>query len=331
MSNELKVSFYLKREGNSEKAEVNPYAVYPIIGKIIIGNSIAQFGSKLKIEERLWNVKSGRATGKSRAAVELNREINKINLSIHHHYKDILDRTGKVTATDVKNAFQGIATEQETLLRFFNELVREFHLRVGIDKGMTPRTVEGNVLVFRRVVRRALNKGMIRQDPFFNYVPTRVRPKRRWLSNEEIEKIMKTPISHKSTNFVRDMFILSFFTVVATLIEKAFKWFPIFKEMLRMERLCAAIGFTKDMIESLLTKKEVIQCSGRIYSEEHRRKFDIKNDIFKVEENPTDENKLVLTINRQPIGEWFKEQFDKLRQGLRKSEEEPRKSRGFRM
>ena len=44
-----------------------------------------------------------------------------------------------------------------------------------------------------------------------------------------------------------------------------------------------------------------------------------------------DENKLVLTINRQPIGEWFKEQWEKLRHGLRQSAEEPRKSRGFRM
>lgn len=33
-----------------------------------------------------------------------------------------------------------------------------------------------------------------------------------------------------------------------TLLEKAFKWFPMFREMLRMERLCAIIGFTKDMI-----------------------------------------------------------------------------------
>ena len=116
-----------------------------------------------------------------------------------------------------------------------------------------------------------------------------------------------------------------------TLLEKAFKWFPMLREMLRMEKLCAAIGFTKEMIESLLTKKEAIRCNGRIYSEEHRRKFDIKNDIFKVERNPTDDSKLVLTINRQPIGEWFKEQFDKLRHSLRKSAEEPRKSRGFRM
>ena len=115
------------------------------------------------------------------------------------------------------------------------------------------------------------------------------------------------------------------------IIEKAFKWFPMLREMLRMEKLCAAIGFTKEMIESLLTKKEAIRCNGRIYSEEHRRKFDIKNDIFNIEKNPTDDNKLMLTINRQPIGEWFKEQWEKFRQGLRQSVEEPRKSRGLKL
>ena len=116
-----------------------------------------------------------------------------------------------------------------------------------------------------------------------------------------------------------------------TLLEKAFKWFPMLREMLRMEKLCAAIGFTKEMIESLLTKKEAIRCNGRIYSEEHRRKFDIKNDVFKVERNPTDDGKLILTINRQPIGEWFKEQFSKLGHGFRKAPDEPRKGGGFRL
>ena len=116
-----------------------------------------------------------------------------------------------------------------------------------------------------------------------------------------------------------------------TILEKAFNWFPLLKEMLRMESLCYAIGFTKDMINSLLTKKEAIRCNGTIYSEEHRQRFEIKNDTFKVEKSSVDENKLVLTVNRQPIGEWFKEQWEKLRQGLRQSVEEPRKSRGFKL
>ena len=114
-----------------------------------------------------------------------------------------------------------------------------------------------------------------------------------------------------------------------TLLEKAHRWFPMLKEMLRMEKLCAAIGFTKDMIDRLLTKKEAIQCSGKIYSDEHRRRFDIKNNIFRVEKSSIDDNKLVLTINRQPISEWFKEQWEKLRRGLRQSDEEARKSRGL--
>ena len=116
-----------------------------------------------------------------------------------------------------------------------------------------------------------------------------------------------------------------------TMLEKAFKWFPMLKEMLRMEKLCAVIGFTKDMTDCLLTKKEAIRCNGKIYSEKHNRKFEIKNDIFKVEKSSVDNNKLVLTINRQPISEWFKKQWEKLRQDLRQSAEEPRKNRGFKL
>ena len=116
-----------------------------------------------------------------------------------------------------------------------------------------------------------------------------------------------------------------------TILEKAFNWFPLLKEMLRMERLCYAIGFTKGMVNSLLTKKEAIRCSGKLYSEEHRRRFEIKNDIFKVEKSLVDDNKLVLTINRQPISEWFKEQWERLQQAIRKSVQTERRSRGIRM
>lgn len=134
MNNELKVSFYLKRESRLEKSNTGENVTYPIIGKIIIGNSIAQFGSKLSVPENLWNVKSARATGKSHVAVELNREINKINLLVHSHYKEILHRTGKVTAIEVKNSFQRIATAQKILLVHFKDMAEEFRQRIGIDR-----------------------------------------------------------------------------------------------------------------------------------------------------------------------------------------------------
>lgn len=134
MTNNLKVSFYLKRAGKSKTSVPNPDTVYPIVGKIIVGNSIAQFSSKLSVPERLWNVKSGRAIGKSRIAVELNREINYINLSIHSHYKTILERKDKITAVEVKNAFQGVASSQTTLFVLFRQMMQEFKARIGIDR-----------------------------------------------------------------------------------------------------------------------------------------------------------------------------------------------------
>ena len=130
----LKVSFYLKRAKRTEKTIADENFVYPIVGKIIIGRSIAQFSTKLKVSESLWHIKSGRAIGKSKVATELNREINKMNLLVHTRYAELLKRNEKVSASEVKNAFQGIASSQKTLLVFFEEVMQEFYLRVGIDR-----------------------------------------------------------------------------------------------------------------------------------------------------------------------------------------------------
>ena len=88
------------------------------------------------------------------------------------------------------------------------------------------------------------------------------------------------------------------------IIDRPFRWFPMFREMLFMEKFCAMLGFTKEMIERLVVRKETMRCSGKIYSEQHRRNFDVKDDVFSVENDPDDENKLNLTINRKPIADY---------------------------
>ena len=45
----------------------------------------------------------------------------------------------------------------------------------------------------------------------------------------------------------------------------------------------------------------------------------IKDAVCKIEDDLTEEHKLVPTINRQPIVQWFKEQWEKLQQNLRNS------------
>lgn len=91
------------------------------------------------------------------------------------------------------------------------------------------------------------------------------------------------------------------------------------------------LGFSKEMTESLIVKKEALKCSGKIYSEQHRRNFDIKDDILRVENDPDDESRLNLTINRKPIADWFREQWHRLRYGARVPQQEERKSRGFKL
>ena len=118
---------------------------------------------------------------------------------------------------------------------------------------------------------------------------------------------------------------------LARIIDKAFRWFPMFREMLRMEKFCAMLGFSKEMTESLLVKKEALKCSGKIYSEQHRQNFDIKDDVLRVENAPDDESRLNLTINRKPIAEWFREQWHKLRYGTKMPQQEERKGRGFKI
>ncbi|KAA6315294.1 Tyrosine recombinase XerC, partial [termite gut metagenome] len=128
MNGNLKVLFYLKKNQTKENGSCS------VMGRITIGRTMAQFSAKLEADASKWNAKAGRMTGKSNQALEVNRKIDTINLSINAYYKEILTNRGKVTAEEVKNAFQGIASVQETLLKVFAEHNETYRKRIGIDR-----------------------------------------------------------------------------------------------------------------------------------------------------------------------------------------------------
>ena len=99
---------------------------------------------------------------------------------------------------------------------------------------------------------------------------------------------------------------------LTALLNKTLKWFPQIKGMLNLERLCLAVGFSQEQTAVLMMGKP-LEYSGELYSEEHKRKFMAKEVTAKVF---TDKGKFVLTIDLKLIGDWFKEQFEKLRQGI---------------
>ena len=115
-----------------------------------------------------------------------------------------------------------------------------------------------------------------------------------------------------------------------TVIAKAAAWFPYLREMLRIEKLCRLVGFDERQTATLV-KGKPLEYAGELYSEEHGRKFTTEKAGFQVLKDPTDGTKLVLAIDRKPIAEWFKEQFDKLRQSIRRPIQPQRKGKGFKL
>lgn len=158
MKEELKVLFYLKKNQSKENG------LCPVMGRISIGRTMAQFSAKLEADASKWNTKAGRMDGKSHHALDVNRKIDKINLSINRHYKELVQNKGRVKAEEVKNAFQGIASVQQTLLKMFAEHNEMFCKRVGIDREET--TYKKYCNAYRHLSEFLLKKYRVRDMSF---------------------------------------------------------------------------------------------------------------------------------------------------------------------
>ena len=97
----MKVLLYLKKSGLDKSGKA------PIMGRITIERSIAQFSCKLSCNPDLWNPRESRMDGKSREAVEINGRLENLLLSIQSAYQSLIAKGQPFDATDVKELFQG--------------------------------------------------------------------------------------------------------------------------------------------------------------------------------------------------------------------------------
>ena len=117
MRSTFKVLFSLKR--NKEKDR----KVVPVMGRISVNGSIAQFCAKLSVPETLWEVRGGHAKGHSLEADRINRHLDNIRPQIGRHYQDICDYESYVTAEKVKDTIH--TTELDTDYARSVELLRK--------------------------------------------------------------------------------------------------------------------------------------------------------------------------------------------------------------
>lgn len=127
MRNTFKVLFYV----NSSKEKKG---VAPILGRITVNGQVAQFSCKQTVALSLWDAKANRAKGKGTEAQKINHALDKIKARIIGHYGQIREREGFVTAEMVRNTYQGIGNEYETLLSAFDKHNADFSKRVGKDR-----------------------------------------------------------------------------------------------------------------------------------------------------------------------------------------------------
>ena len=125
MRSTFKVLFFLKRDKQKKDESV------PVYCRITIDGKEARFGMKKNIDPKLWNVKEGKATGKSSESSEVNALLEKTKAGIHKIYRDVQERENAVSAEKVKNIFLGIDSKQYMLLKAFDEHVEEKFNLIG--------------------------------------------------------------------------------------------------------------------------------------------------------------------------------------------------------
>ncbi len=123
----MKVLLYLKKSGLDKSGKA------PIMGRITIGRSIAQFSCKLSCTPDLWNPRESRMNGKIREAVEINGKLENLLLSIQSAYQSLFSKGCSFDATDVKEQFQGSVQARCMLIERLDMFIKEREAHIGID------------------------------------------------------------------------------------------------------------------------------------------------------------------------------------------------------
>ncbi|WP_373827335.1 phage integrase SAM-like domain and Arm DNA-binding domain-containing protein, partial [Bacteroides heparinolyticus] len=158
-SEKFKVLLYLKKSSPDKSGKT------PIMGRITVGQSVAQFSCKLSCTPSLWNPRESRLNGKSREAVVTNGKLDKLLLSINEAYNSLTERNQPFDAEAVKNLFQGSMDVQMTILRLFDRHIEEVKARIGID--VSHRTLP-NYLYTRKRLAAFIKKSSNSSDLAFS-------------------------------------------------------------------------------------------------------------------------------------------------------------------
>ena len=128
MRSTFRVLFYAK------KGSARPSGDLPLMCRLTVDGEVKQFSCKMDVPPRLWDVKNGRAMGKSVEAMQINLAVDKIRVDVNRRYQELMQSDGYVTAAKLRDAYLGIGVKQETLLKLFEQHNVEYRKKVGFSR-----------------------------------------------------------------------------------------------------------------------------------------------------------------------------------------------------
>lgn len=130
MKSTFNVIYYIRRDKLKKDGSV------PIFCRITISNEKVSFNIKASVSLDLWEASTGRAIGKSKESLAINKIIDSYTVLIREKYNEIFDRDGIVSAEGLKNCVLGISSSPNDvpiyLLEVYNQHNEEMAKLVGI-------------------------------------------------------------------------------------------------------------------------------------------------------------------------------------------------------
>ena len=183
MRSTFKVLFYVN--GSKEKN-----GVVPIMGRVTINGSVAQFSCKQNIHKDLWDVKGNRAKGKSKESRDINLALDNIKAQIIKHYQRISDREAFVT-------------------------IRDYCLYLRNEVGLAQSSVWIYSIPLKHIVTTAHYNGKIARNPFAQYKVDPDHKERGFLTEDELQAFTTVELNNPDLELARDLFVFGCWTGIS--------------------------------------------------------------------------------------------------------------------
>ncbi|MDR0509802.1 MAG: phage integrase SAM-like domain-containing protein, partial [Rikenellaceae bacterium] len=123
----FKVLFFLKRDKQKSNGQI------PLFCRITVDGKESRFSMKCDVNPKYWDVKTGKATGRTAEAVKINALADNTKAAICRIYRELQERDNYVTAEKIRNVFLGAEIKQQTLLTLFDRHNSERKLQIGVN------------------------------------------------------------------------------------------------------------------------------------------------------------------------------------------------------